>query len=87
MTETNLDAAAGWLIRQVGPDGPDERLFWSNADGWGGRATADLYTDDQMNRLRHRLPHGGEWVTIEEANEPPLDEAPNDIAFPFAANH
>ena len=43
----------------------EEHTFWSNADGWGGVATATPFTGRESMTLN--LPLDGEWVEWSEA--------------------
>lgn len=45
----------------------DDRLYWSNTDGWVSSVEADRFTHADTARLR--LPIGGAWV--------PMDWSPN----------
>ena len=41
----------------------DEYLYWSNADGWGDRSTATVFTEEE--RRDGRLPaDSGGWVWL-----------------------
>lgn len=50
--------AGVWRIVSGEPDTP-RTLYWSNANGWGGIAGSDAYSDAERARLS--LPIGGAW--------------------------
>ena len=47
-----------WRIVQYDPAG-DVTLYWSNANGWGGLARSDGYSQAERETLN--LPMGGQW--------------------------
>ena len=47
-----------WRIVQYDPAG-DVTLYWSNANGWGGLARSDGYSQSERETLN--LPMGGQW--------------------------
>lgn len=51
-----------FVIIQDSPPGTpaSERLFWNNHDGFADRASADKFSEEEMQTLR--LPIGGRWV-------------------------
>jgi len=68
------------------PDGPD---FWNNTDGWGDRASAELYQPDEMYDVV--LPIGGAWLPDYELEqdppEPEQDLFQVDLRVHFAYGH
>ena len=55
--ERYLASLRPWVIFST-----DERLFWSNVDGWVDPASADRFSDDERRVLN--LPIGGTWVRV-----------------------
>ena len=52
-----------------------ERLFWSNADGWGDLDSATRFKIIEfIGGPWPNLPIGGELVTLKDAKKLPVDE-------------
>lgn len=55
--EADLAACTEWVIQA---DFSGEYLYWSLQDGWTSRGRADIFSNDEHDRLS--LPIGGQWV-------------------------
>jgi hypothetical protein len=51
---------------------PDEKLFWSNVDGWVNIHTATYFTTPEL--ISYNLPIGGSWVQRNIAGLLPIKE-------------
>lgn len=71
--------ASEYVIRATNPADVDEEtgapLYWSNADGWVDRASADTFSAAETGELN--LPIGGAWEKVQTAllAEPNNEEA------------
>tara|TARA_B100001057_G_scaffold335786_1_gene336504 strand:- start:260 stop:769 length:510 start_codon:yes stop_codon:yes gene_type:complete len=62
---------AGWRIVMVGEKGIEgETLYWSNDEGWVGRESATLFTNDERE-IYPSIPQGGKWEYAHSLNDRP----------------
>jgi hypothetical protein len=77
------DLTYGWEVLETEPcreyviagatDAEGGQLFWSNAQGWVDRASADVFSGTEHDTLR--LPEGGTWSEIEQDLPAPAPSA------------